>query len=434
MKRKFVVLAIEMLMVLVPAVVTAAMGAGRNTTHAYTAGYQTLLSDTAFLPLIFNQALGDSSAFLETFSGTPSNPQPWQPSHWDVTVHSRNWNYTDTLTPMHADHGTACDAPPANHLVNTFEASVFLCRDHMMTGILDGGYGVIYLTPDAMVDFSSGTAVIRFDVSTQRNSGRDWIDVWVTPYEDNLQLPLDSWLPDLNGPPRRAIHIRMDFVRTNTTYRADVISDFDPDSVGQVGWQGYETFLTPSATRRDTFELRISQDHIEFGMPEYDFWWIDHDIPNLDWSQGVVQFGHHSYDPEKDCGYNGTCGPSTWHWDNVLISPAVDFTIIRANQRYVNAGTGPSVSLAVPAPAGAHLRFAGIGHSLEVSFDGGGSWEPAQVQDQLHHFEDHFQSYWMPIPAGVSQVRFRGQGWYGGGWQVRDISVWAPPSTAASQQ
>lgn len=36
-------------------------------------------------------------------------------------------------------------------------------------------------------------------------------------------------------------------------------------------------------------------------MPAYNFWWIDATIPNLGWDMGVVQFGHHSYNPTKDC-------------------------------------------------------------------------------------------------------------------------------------
>ena len=39
-----------------------------------------------------------------------------------------------------------------------------------MTSINASGYGVIYLTPDQMVDFSAGEAVVRFDMSTFRTS------------------------------------------------------------------------------------------------------------------------------------------------------------------------------------------------------------------------------------------------------------------------
>ena len=136
---------------------------------------------------------------------------------------------------MQADHGPGCEAPPggAQGLTNPLEGAVYTCRNHTMTAINDDEYGVIYLTPDHMVDFSSGEAVIKFDVSTRRTSGRDWIDVWVTPFADNLQLPLDSWLPDLNGPPRQAVHIRMDFPDKNTIFLAEVVRNFDEQPVPQ---------------------------------------------------------------------------------------------------------------------------------------------------------------------------------------------------------
>ena len=384
-------------------------------------------SASVYLPLVTKSGLPpvNQNSFLETFDGMPASPQPWKPLNWDVTVHTRVADAVDTLPSMQADHGPGCEAPPATHFTNTFEGAVYTCRNHMMTAINDDEYGVIYLTPDHMVDFSSGEAVIKFDVSTRRTSGRDWIDVWVTPFADNLQLPLDSWLPDLNGPPRQAVHIRMDFPDKNTIFLAEVVRNFDEQPVPQKSTAGYETFLTPSAMQRDTFELDISKNHIRFGMPQYNFWWVDADIPTLDWSQGVVQLGHHSYNPEKDCNYDGTCGPNTWHWDNVSITPAVPFTILRADQRYLNGDTNPQVNLPAPVPANSFLRFDGIGANLQVSFDGGSSWAPAQIQAQIEQIDGHFQSYWMPMPAGVSQVLLRGQDWWGGGWMIRDISAWS---------
>jgi hypothetical protein len=329
------------------------------------------------------------------------------------------------LSTMQADHGPQCEPPPATHTITTYEEAVYICANHVMTALNDPDYGVIYLTPNHLVDFSNGTATIRFDMSTLRRSGRDWVDLWITPFADHLQLPLDDWLPDLNGPPRRAVHLRMDFVRNNSTFLGEVINDFNATALTLREPKGYESVLSQSAMQRDTFELQISRNHIKFGLPAYDLWWIDQAVADLSWTQGVVQFGHHSYTPEKDCGYNGTCGPNTWHWDNVSITPARPFTMIAADRRYLNADTPSTVTLAAPTPANAYLRFAGIGASLEVSFNQGGSWTTATTQAQSMHIVDHFQSYWMPIPAGVTSVQFRGQSWWGGGWHVRDISVWS---------
>ena len=94
-------------------------------------------------------------------------------------------------------------------------------------------------------------------------------------------------------------------------------------------------------------------------------------------------------------------------------------------QRYADAGTPARVSLAAPAPANAHLRFSGIGKNLQVSFDDGRTWVNAARQAQEKYPEDAFWTYWMPIPAGTTVVRFRGQNWYGGGWRVKDMAVWS---------
>ena len=250
-----------------------------------------------------------AGTFLETFDGKPATPEPWNPDNWDVTVHSRDLWYE--LDPMQADHGPNCELQPATHLITAYEDAVFTCHDHIMTSINAEGYGVIYLTPNQMVDFSEQEAVIRFDVSTLRTSKRDWIDLWITPYDDNLQLPLPDWMPDLNGEPRRGIQVEMSDFDNVTPYRVRLMDEFNVTEVDGNWWTGYEQFLVPDSIRRDTYELRISKNHIKFGMPDYDFWWVDTEIPELDWTQGVVQIGHHSYNPMKDCT---DCRPNSWHW------------------------------------------------------------------------------------------------------------------------
>jgi hypothetical protein len=160
-------------------------------------------------------------------------------------------------------------------------------------------------------------------------------------------------------------------------------------------------------------------------MPNYNLWWHNTDIPDLGWDQGVVQFGHHSYNPMKDCA--GPCSPNTWHWDNLAISPARPFTIIKADRSFVNADNASTpVHMSSPAPLGANLRFTGMYGGSEVSFDGGKTWSSAVAQqvDPAQVNEYHFQSYWMPIPAGASELRFRNT--QEASWLVRSISVWAP--------
>jgi hypothetical protein len=365
-----------------------------------------------------------ATTFKATFDGNPSQPQSWQPSNWDVTVHSRDISTWNKLETMQAAHGTDCSPSPATHTVTEYKDAVFICKDHVMTAINASGYGVIYLTPNQLVDFSNGEAVVKFDLSTARTSLRDWMDVWISPYADHLQLPLNDFYPDLSGEPRRGIQVEMNQFNGKTTFKLNRIANFKTTGISGTTWVGYEDFLTPSAMRRDTFELHISRTHIKFGMPAYNFWWYDAKIPTLDWSVGVVQFGHHSYTPKKDCSTR-TCGPNTWHWDNVQISPAVPFTIIRATQRYTDVKNGAQMTLAASAPSGANLRFSGIGKNLQVSFNNGATWVKAVTQAQEKYTEEAFWSYWMPIPAGTKTIKFKGTKWWGGDWRVQDLSVWA---------
>jgi len=325
---------------------------------------------------------------------------------------------------MNTDHGADCSPPPATHpLSQRYEDAVYQCRNHVMTAIKAEGYGMIYLTPNHMVDFSQGPATIRFDVSTLRTSLRDWIDLWITPYEDNLQIPLQTDIAsvDASGPPRRAVHVLMDL--TGNFFHISVYQNFQLTRY-RGDYTPYDSVLTPDARRRDTFELQISRTRVKFGMPSYNLYWVDTTIPDLGWDHGVVQLGHHSYNPLKDCS---TCKPGTWHWDNVMISPSRPFTIVHANRLYADRAN-PTVTLAAPAPANAHLRFTGIGPNLQVRFNGG-AWQPAglQAQDSRYFKDEHFRNYWMPIPAGTTQVEFRGDRWWGADWHARNITVWARP-------
>jgi hypothetical protein len=393
----------------------------------------TALLVAAFAPLTNGRRASASSGdFVETFDGDPLSPSAWHPANWDVTVHSRDTNTFGTLQTMQAMHGPTCAAPPATHAVSAYEDAVFQCNGHVMTAIFAAGYGVIYLTPSQLVDFASGEAVVRFDVSTNRSSLRDWIDLWITPFQDNLQLPLERFLPDLSGEPRNSVHLRMDNFCCNGTsgFRAILTRNFTSEYLPLLHPDtGYESFLTPSMTRRDTFELRLSNTHLRFGMPAYGFWWVDTDIAPLGWTQGVVQLGHHSYNPQKDCvvGPEITCQPNTWHWDNVSISPAVPFTLLRGDRRVVSAANATlPVRFPAGAPADAHLRFSAIGGNIAVSTDGGRTWQAAQRQAVVKPDQDEiFKQYWTPVPQGTASVLIRGADPSQGVWLARDISIWS---------
>lgn len=407
------------------------------------------------LAIIIGSALGAGGAlqgviaapgtttFLETFDGAPATPEPWQDPRWSVVVNSRDNNVA--MTEMMADHGGQCEPPPMTHQVSQRPRAVFRCRDHIMTAINEPSYGAVYLTPNQVLDLGQGEARLRFDVSTLRRSKRDWIDLWVTPFDQNLVFPLESWLPALNGPPRNAISIRMDEFGSppRTIFRGAVVRDGVSTDLPSTWWTGYEQFIDPSATMRSTFELRLTRDRVTFCLLDVplpdklqatgrgEFCWIDTPIAPLAWSRGIVQIGHHSYTPEKDCTpYHDPrgCFATTWHWDNVLLSPARPFTMIRADRQRISASDPGPFVFAEPAPAGASIRFQAAGTNLAVSFDGGTTWQPAQPQQQQQP-QEAGQGYWMPAPPGTTTLQVRGDPWWGGEWAATDAEIWGTPGT-----
>lgn len=371
-----------------------------------------------------------SESVSDSLVGRPAAPLPFNPADWDVSLHTRDTDTWDRPQPMEAEHGADCSPPPATHHIERWDDAVFLCNNHVMTSMNSSTYGVIYLTPNRLVDFSQGEAVIRFEMSTFRSSGRDWPDLWISPYEDHLQLPLPSELPSLNGEPRRAMHL--DLSPHNAwgahVYRPDSSTDY-----GGEWWVGYENFLVPSAVVRTPFEVRISRTHIKVGAPTHNYWWVDEKMPNLGWDRGVVQFGHHSYTPDKDCQPEEPCRPNTWHWGNVSIEPSAPFTMLKADHRVVGPESSGPITFAAPAPPDSRLRFSAAGRAISVSVDGGRTWEAAARQPQKKNAEGSFSSYFHPIPTGTTEVMLRGENWWAGPWQARDIAIWSltPPEAAA---
>jgi len=391
------------------------------------------------LPVASSDATAND--FLEEFTGAPSEPQPFASDSWAVNVASRDPSTWVNLNPMTAQHGSGCEGPTHTHTVTAYDDAVFLCNDHVMTAMNAEGYGVIYLTPNALVDFSEGTASVSFDVSTFRNSGRDFIGLWVTAYDDNLALPYNPGEGDvdLQGAPHNAVHFELD--RGCSGFRASAFVN-GREMLGHTGcWElptWYEV-LTPDSARRDTIELLISRDHVKLWMPDYGLVLAKADVA-LDFTQGVIQLGHHSYTPKKDCGIANSamdasaCGPTTWHWDNVAISPAVPFEMNHGNVRMVvpsdeAASTPPSVTFDGAAVSGDHLRFSAVG-TVEVSFDGGGTWAPARKQRSVlvgKYHPEHASSYWHLVPAGATsaQFRFAQDDWYEGPYHARDFVIWS---------
>lgn len=511
--------------------------------------------------------------FLESFTGTPSpRVNYWSSqqdggwaSNFDISIHSRDYGTWNVLEPVDSDHGPNCEPPMlrssnvsrANqnytvtgfdgwtaivdpddprsiypdpvtgellpnriigeglHTISAYEDMVYQCANHMMTALHASGYGVIYITPNHMIDMSQGYAELKFDVSSFQQSSRDWLDVWFTPYEDHLQLPLLSGLPDLGGEPFSGFHIEWvdsqdsaapqgfsqdtilyDHVTGNSSERgansciergiAGCEGSGDPVEV--TNYYG----LFPDRRRRDTRIIRLYPDHIQIGIQvdpndETHINWLHEANIDIGTGQYVVQLGHHSYNPNKkncypdrwtlDSNYidpghpvvteldvrndpsltlgdpmytttQGICGETTWHWDEFNISPSVPFTIIHADKRKLTNRSGELVHFEAPAPANAHLRFSGFRDvdygstqpssptqysEIEYSLDGQ-TWQVAALQRQ-REYDYSFSGYWQPIPAGTQDVYIRERQGYGGGeYHVRDISIFATDYVAPPPQ
>src|SRR2546423_1025342 len=125
-----------------------------------------LLSGTAASQV----AVQAATTLLQTFDGSPAHPTPYVPTDWDITILSHS---ATSLRPMNADHGSDCSAPPATHVVARTDDMVFMCNGHIMTAV-NNGYGAVYLTPNALMDFSQGESVLKWDMSTNRTASRDW--------------------------------------------------------------------------------------------------------------------------------------------------------------------------------------------------------------------------------------------------------------------
>ena len=126
--------------------------------------------------------------------------------------------------------GSPTSPKPITHLMDgSYDNAVFRCKDHLMTSIAGNGNTMhdgdtaIYLSPDAMADFTNGVATIGFDISTLRTSAKDWVDIWVTPISKNIQLPLDEGEVYLQGNPKDAITKKMG--SPNADFNHDKITD-----------------------------------------------------------------------------------------------------------------------------------------------------------------------------------------------------------------
>jgi hypothetical protein len=383
------------------------------------------------------RAAAAASSFNFNWAQAPTAPLAWTPGQvndWDLV--SNIDGPTDNNGTMQAGHGADCSAPPATHTVVSLADSTFICKNHMMTAVNGGGdayatYGAIYFAPAQLADWSQGQATVSWKVSTQRLSTRDWWQVNLTPFAQNMALPLTGDLPAYQGQPASGLELRLDNGscaqgNIGTILRVSTISGSQAKEITQ-GYPCLEDAVSASAATRSQFQIEVSSGHLKVFMPGTNL--VSFDGPlNLGFNQAVVQFSHHSYNPLKGADVNAAgaaVGPNTFHWSDVAISPATPFTMLRPQQPFsLHEGQNPVLKLPQAAPPGSFLRFAGLGN-FDVSYDGGKSYVAARVQG-ADKSPEKFASYWTPVPAGTTEVMLRGQRNASNlAWWVEDVSVWA---------
>lgn len=362
--------------------------------------------------------------------GSPPSPQPiaqnGEYAHFDVQVHTRvesNGDFADWLTPMQAEHGTDCAPPPATHTVQALSQSVFICNDHVMTALNGSGYGEAVITPSQLLDCSV-SCTVQWDMSTERQSQRDWPDVWLTPWLDNLALPFDAGDVDLQGVPRQGLHFSL--TGPDNSWIISGISNYTETTYG-IGSPSIQSGIlagTNQAAVRQSFRVTVTGSSVRMerlasasATGVVYFFGV---IPGSLGADNVVQFAHHSYNPTKD----NSGVPATWHWSGFQLNPAVPFSLIHTTPALVNL---PSpVMFNSPAPAGAYLRFSAV---CRVLIDG----VLATRQTFLGHPE-HASDYFIPIAQGKTgvNVTFLADDWYSGPCAAQDFHVWSkggPSST-----
>lgn len=428
--------------------------------------YNLAVPQTALQPESLRAYAQEKTTFLETFDGKPGAPEAFSQltqDRWDIQIHSRNQDTWEKMSAMEMHHPMNCGSPltdsatppfgqqelQTHHSDGAYEDAVFKCNDHVMTAVngvgksINDSYALAVLTPNHLVDFSEKEATIRFNVTTYRTTQRDWIDIWITPWGDNLNLPFDTSTVDLQGMPMNTVQIVMIPPNDNskTGFKPKIMvngkdtGEFQMYTSDFNWYTAYEDYLpgkVGNPKRRDTFEIKISKNHISICMPQdtsddapsQTICWANKTIQTLPFTQGVVQFAHHSYTPNKDCNLYSplNCGPDTWHWDDIMIDPALPFTMIKADKRMVT-DENSVVTFQSPAPADAKLRFSAAG-SVQLSVNGS-AYKPAIAQLSTQPNVTHVNNYFVTIPEGTKTVRFKLSD-VGGGVHAKDFAIWSP--------
>lgn len=416
----------------------------------------TVLASVAVLALVVAavspnraQAAGVPYAGLVAM-GMPATPLPYAPTDFAITKHTRQTcgsidngfgpPVDGGNCPMTADHGTDCAAPPATHQIGqSYRDMLFICHDHMMTAINAGGTGVIAFQPNQLIDVSGG-ASFSIARSTAIKSSRDWTEIYLTPFADQLAYNIDGSVAEQPKEPKNGLHI---LFGTNGNGGGNQVNEVSETINGVTTdvpcadcWntlEGY-TGLVDSATVRTPILMTLSTTHFSLAIAGHTFWngALPHMLP---FTQLVMQVQHVSYDPEKA---GGGAVADTWHWSDLDISNAIPYYLQPASPDAAGDvgygfGLGNKITFS-PAPSGAFLRFQAFNVNFDtfasgydISFDNGATWTPWHYVTPQ---DDSKGSFWQPIPAGAGSALLRGKpGWYARDFYVMALSGAAPVVT-----
>lgn len=403
--------------------------------------------ETPGIPLPVHQ----SASYPEfSYSVTHTEPSAW--------FHSPGQGFE-------AQHGANCSGPPDSHHVINYDDMVYVCNAHVMTA-LDAGsaQASLSLTPNKLLDWTNGPATFQFEMSTKIMSNRDWPDFIIVPFESAM----GGWYVDNNVTAKTGLNV------FSYTWVLKYIQDHQYVHVAD-GNNGIWNAIVPGtnqAAARQPFKFTISRTHARMEMLPGPFnvcatqpnrcLFFDTDIPDtqttLGMTKGVVQVGHHSYNPTKgvEHGENlsvlGEGKPATWHWDEFRLEcnpgPCQTINFIRGDKRQspgVPSGQvwDDTINFTTPAPTGSYLRFNSSGHVVRLSFDNGATWENARCTFLRCREEDghNMLPYFHPVPQGKQSVRIHLEMHAGHQIAARDFEIWslntpaqatATPSATAS--
>ena len=106
---------------------------------------------------------------------------------------------------------------------------------------------------------------MQWEMSTERSSLRDWPDVWLTPWSDNLTLPFDEGDVDLQGVPSRGIHLSA--VASQSSWGVSTIANSNESALSNAWWESMGSGITAGTNQaaiRQTFKLTLTPGHVRF--------------------------------------------------------------------------------------------------------------------------------------------------------------------------